>query len=380
MSEFRYNESIEEENLYGDSPFTEGEITEPFNPKDVDIVSQPMVVANIIERLKENSIILEPDFQRSHALWDDRRQSRLIESLIIRIPLPSFYFDYDDENDNYIVVDGLQRLWAIRRFAALDKNDSNRLHLKGLEYLTEYEGKTYEELPVAFQRRIREQTVTTYVIRPGTPEFVRNSIFTRINTGGIQLTPAEIKNSVYRGQAAALLRELAHSDSFIKATNGKVKSYRMLDCEFVNRFLAFYLLGTDKYNDNLEEYLNKVLLKLKKAAPEELDRCRVAFYRAMETVETVFGEKAFRKIYKGGKYGRTNKPLFECVSVCFAGLSDQECENLIHNKDIFLEKYELLLQDPDFIDVITNGTAKKGSITKRNTEMMRIISETIGLH
>ena len=379
MSESGMNRSIEEENLYGDNPFLEGQITEPFDPKDVDIVSQPMIVANIIERLKDGSIVLEPDFQRNPDLWDDGKQSRLIESLIIRIPLPSFYFDYNDENDNYIVVDGLQRLWAIRRFAALDKEDPDRLRLTGLEYLQEYEGKTYEELPVAFQRRIREQTFTSYVIRPGTPEFVRISIFTRINTGGMQLNPAEIRNSVYRGQAADLLRELAHSHEFVKVTRGRISSTRMLDCEFVNRFLAFYLLDIEKYNDNLEEYLNKALLMLKKAPTEELDRCRRAFYRAMKMSYLLFGKRAFRKQNKGGRYGKINKPLFECVSVCLAGLSDRECEDLGDNKDLFLEKYSMLLQDPAFIDVITNGTAKKNSISKRNTEMRRIISETISL-
>lgn len=377
MSEYRLNEGVEEENLYGDTPQTEGEITEPFDPKDVDIVSQPMIVANIIERLKDGSIVLEPDFQRNPDLWDDGKQSRLIESLIIRIPLPSFYFDYDDASDKYIVVDGLQRLWAIRRFASLDKIDPDRLHLTGLEYLKEYEGKIYEELPVTFQRRIREQTFTAYVIRPGTPESVRNSIFTRINTGGLQLTPAEIKNSVYRGQAADLLRELAHSDAFVKATRGKVESTRMTDCEFVNRFLAFYLLDFEKYSDNLEEYLNKALLMLKKASPDELDRCRQAFYRAMKTAYLLFGKKAFRKMNKGGRYGKINKPLFECISVCLGGLSDQECRILINHKDLFLEKYSVLLQDPAFIDVITNGTAKKNSILKRNTKVRRIISETI---
>lgn len=371
---------IEDENLYGDTYSTEGEITEPFNPKDVDIVPQPMVVANIIERLKENSIVLEPDFQRSPDLWDDCKQSRLIESLIIRIPLPSFYFDYDDENDNYIVVDGLQRLWAIRRFAALDKEDPRRLKLTGLEYLAEHNNKTYEELPVAFQRRIREQSIVAYVIRPGTPEFVRNSIFTRINTGGLQLTPAEIKNSVYRGQAAALLRELAHSDQFVSATNGKVKPARMLDCEFVNRFLAFYLLDLQQYSDNLEAFLNEVLMKLKKSPPDELDCCRKSFFRAMETAHELFGKNAFKKINKDNRYGKINKPLFECVSVCLARLSDEECNRLILNKELFLEKYEDLLKNQDFIDVITNATAKKTSIMKRNKEMNRIISKTIEIH
>lgn len=373
----RYDDGVEEENLYGENNNAEGEITEPFNPKDVDIVPQTMVVANIIDRLKENSIILEPDFQRRPDLWDDRKQSRLIESLIIRIPLPSFYFDIDDEDDNYIVVDGLQRLWAIRRFAALDRDDPNRLRLTGLEYLTEYNGKLYDELPVIFQRRIREQNLIAYVIRPGTPEFVRNSIFTRINTGGLQLTPAEIKNSVYRGQAATLLRELARSDQFVNATNHKVKPDRMLDCEFVNRFLAFYLLDIDKYNDNLEEYLNKVLKILKKASPETLEQCRRVFYRSMSTANNLFGRNAFRKRTKNGRYGKINKPLFECVSVCLANLSEEECSLLIQNKDYFIDQYTRLLENSEFIDVITNGTAKKISIRKRNKELNRIIFETL---
>lgn len=153
----------------------------------------------------------------------------------------------------------------------------------------------------------------------------------------------------------------------------------MLDCEFVNRFLAFYLLDIEKYSDNLEEYLNKALLMLKKAPTEELDRCRRAFYRAMKMSCLLFGKRAFRKQDKSGRYGKINKPLFECVSVCLAGLSDRECEDLGDNKDLFLEKYSMLLQDPAFIDVITNGTAKKNSISKRNIEMRRIISETISL-
>lgn len=371
------NNDIEDENLYGGSNSGDGEIIEPFNPKDVDIISQTMVVANIIDRLKEQSIVLDPDFQRRNDLWDDRKQSRLIESLIIRIPLPTFYFDYDDENDNYIVVDGLQRLWAIRRFTALDRNDPYRLRLSGLEYLTEYEGKLYEELPVSFQRRIREQNIVSYVIRPGTPEVVRNSIFTRINTGGLQLTPAEIKNSVYRGQAAALLRELARSKSFLKATNKRVNPDRMLDCEFVNRFLAFYLLDLDEYNDNLEEFLNKVLLKIKKEAPDSLNQYRQDFYGAMETSFSLFGKFAFRKLNKNNRFGKINKPLFECVSVCLAKLTAGERECLIRNKDIFAERYKLLLQTPDFVDVITNATAKKNSILKRNSELNRIISEVL---
>lgn len=377
MDELYRSSKVEIENLYGKGSKEEAEITEPFNPKDVDIITQSMVVANIIERLRDDRILLEPDFQRNPELWDDKKQSRLIESLIVRIPLPSFYFDYDDENDKYIVVDGLQRLWAIRRFAAIGQDDPKRLRLKDLEYLPELNGKKYEDLPMLFQRRIREQTIVAYVIRPGTPENVRTSIFTRINTGGLQLTPPEIKNSVFRGRAAELLKELAHSEEFKKATGHRINPIRMQDCEFVNRFLAFYLLPLEDYRENLEFFLTAVLKTVKEAPAETLEECRAAFLKAMNTAYAVFGDKAFRKIQKNDKYGKINKPLFECVSVRFARLSESECEGLVKKKMIFMAKYENLLKNAEFIDVITNGTAKKISIEKRNKEMDRIIKETL---
>lgn len=111
---------VEGELLYSETG--EKEITKPFNPKDVDIISQPMVISNIIDQLKYGDIILEPDFQRRPGLWNDKQQSRLIESLIIRIPLPTFYFDSTDD-DKFIVVDGLQRLYALKRFMVLDRAD-----------------------------------------------------------------------------------------------------------------------------------------------------------------------------------------------------------------------------------------------------------------
>ena len=108
--------AIEEEQLYLDTD--EEEITEPFNPKDVDIITQPMVISNIIDQLKYGDILLEPDFQRRPDLWNSTQQSRLIESLMIRIPLPSFYFDSADD-DKLIVVDGLQGYMLLKNLWCL---------------------------------------------------------------------------------------------------------------------------------------------------------------------------------------------------------------------------------------------------------------------
>lgn len=366
--------AIEEEQLYLDTD--EEEITEPFNPKDVDIITQPMVISNIIDQLKYGDILLEPDFQRCPDLWNPTQQSRLIESLMIRIPLPSFYFDSTDD-DKLIVVDGLQRLYAIKKFMVLDLNDKDRLALTGLEYLKEYEGKKFEDLPSSIQRRIKTQSLTAYVIRPGTPDKVRTSIFTRINTGGLTLTPAEIKNSVYRGQAANLLKELAHSEEFVKATRKKIDPSRMLDCEFVNRFLAFYLLGTEQYSGNLEDYLNEVMIRLRKEPKSTIEKCRIDFFKAMKYIANIFGEIAFRKITANGRYGRLNKPLYDAITVNMAKLSEKECEQLLVKKDKLLEEYDKLLKDKKFVNIITSGTAAIDNVKGRHNTIYKIFRKVL---
>lgn len=365
---------VEEEALYNGSE--DGVITEPFNPKDVDIVSQPMTISNLADRLEYGDIILDPDFQRRPDLWDAGKQSRLIESLIIRIPLPTFYFDCA-EDDRLIVVDGLQRLNAIRRFIVQGPDDPDCLRLEKLEYLKEYEGLSFGELPASIRRRIKEQVVTAYVIRPGTPDKVRTSIFTRINTGGLTLEPAEIKNSVYRGQAANLLKELAHSQEFIQATRGKIDPGRMLDCEFVNRFLGFYLLGTEAYEGNLEDFLNNVLIRLQKESPKGIDRCRKAFLRSMRYARDIFGDRAFRKINADGRYGQINKPLFDAVSVNLAKRSEKDCEKLLAEREKLEKRYTALLLDEKFVDIITRGTATISNVRRRHKKIDRIFQEVL---
>lgn len=371
-----YNIDMKENNTgIEDEILTDNEaeqIVEPFDPKDVDIISQTMVISNIMERLEYDEIVLDPDFQRLPNLWGDVQQSRLIESLIIKIPLPSFYFDCDDSNDKLIVVDGLQRLIAIRRFAVLPKDDPDRLRLTGLEYLKEYEDFLFEDLPISIRRRIKEQTITAYVIRSGTPEKVRTSIFTRINTGGLTLQPAEIKNSVYRGQAANFVKELARMEEFKRATRYKIDPSRMLDCEFVNRFLAFYVLGTAKYKGNLEDYLNDAMLALQKASPEELTEYKNQFLQAMNYAYVLFKDIAFRKINKDGKFGQINKPLFDAVSVNLAKLSVSECEVLVKENTNLQKQYHQLLKNDNFVDIITNGTAKIANVKSRHKTILKL--------
>lgn len=362
------SENVEYEERYDG---VEPRITKPFDPRLVDIITQPMHVSNLIDRMTYNEIELQPDFQRSKDLWDEVKQSRLIESLIIRIPLPTFYFDSIDDG-KWVVVDGLQRLSSIYSFAV-----TKELRLTGLEYLSEYEGKSYDEIPIQIQRRIRETPINAYLIKGETPTNVRTSIFTRINTGGVTLTSAEIRNSVYRGPVSNLLKELAHSDEFVKAVRGKVSPHRMLDREFVNRFLAFYLLGIDEYTGNLDEFLTAVLEWLTTQNPNTLKRYGTAFLVSMCRCRFLFGDLAFRKINRNERYGAINKPLFECTSVALAKLDEQEYAALSTRRETFLEMYNSLLHNDEFVAVITSGTAQMTSVKKRHEMFQATIDEVI---
>ncbi len=369
---------VEEEELYTEP--SEVKISKPFNPLDVDIISQTLVLSNVFERLRFDEIELTPDFQRNPNLWGVVRQSRLIESLIIRIPLPTFYFDASDEN-RWIVVDGLQRLWTMKCFVVEPKGSKHKFQLKNLEYLKEYEGYYFEDLPRDIQRRIKEQTILAYLIRKGTPDKVRNSIFERINTGGMTLSPAEIKNSIYRGQAADFLKKMAADEQFLKATRNRISPERMLDREFINRFISFYVLSIEAYRGNLEEFLCDGLETIKTTPASTLATYQKAFTQAMELAYSLFGETAFRKPYSQDKetqgYGSINKPLFECVSVNLALLSSGQAQLLVARKASFLEAYKELFLDTEFFQSISSATGYEKNAIIRHAKFKNLLERVL---
>ena len=132
---------------------TDSPIDKPFNPKEINIKSKTMSLDNIIKRIRESEIDLAPDFQRKGNLWTLDKQSRLLESMLIKLPFPDFYFD-GTEDEKWLVVDGLQRLSAIKNFVV-----DESLRLQGLEFLDNISGKTFSELPRNYRRMIEETEI-----------------------------------------------------------------------------------------------------------------------------------------------------------------------------------------------------------------------------
>lgn len=189
----------------------------------------------LLRRLKQGTINLNPDFQRNY-VWTMDKKCQLIESLMLKIPLPMFYVSAD-EKGNYTVVDGLQRLSTIRDYI-IDK----KFKLQKLEFWGDlFNNFTFEDLPTYIENRVLETEFSFTVINPGTPEIVKRNIFKRVNRGGAPLTDQEIRNALYSGPSTELLKELASMDEFLKVTNSSIKANRMLDREFILRLLSFML-------------------------------------------------------------------------------------------------------------------------------------------
>jgi len=364
--EERDEDGSEKEN-FGDM---EEEQTEPFDPKKVDIQVTQSIMDAIIKRLRNNEIDLSPEFQRSTDLWEKKTQSRLIESLLINLPIPAFYFDATNE-DSWQIVDGLQRLSTIKHFV-IDK----KLKLTGLEFLKKYDNSTFDDLPRTLQRRIEEFPVTLYLIKPGTPVKMKYSLFHRINTGGLILKPQEIRHAIShginKGQAARFLKELSEEPSFRKVV--KISSDRMSNRELVLRHIAFAMEGVDSYKSSMVKFLDAAMEKLGKCRDSELQEYKKGFLQAMDLAWTLFREHAFKKSsVESGRIKVVNKPLFEALSVPLAQLDPLEKEILLKNKEIFLKEFKELMQNDSFYRSISISTANKDQVDARFKKINELV-------
>jgi hypothetical protein len=335
-------DEIEEDEAEDATPFQPSPsiMNDPFDPKKIDITTKQPTLDLLIKRLGANptEIDLYPDFQRKDSIWDVEKQSRLIESILISFPLPAFYFDGTKE-DKWLVIDGLQRLSTLKNFI-IDKT----LKLTGLEFLGKtLEGKYFNQLDRTLQRKIEETQVVAYITNPGTPEDVKYNIFKRINTGGLTLTPQEIRHALNQGIPAQFVKELADIKEFKEATGNRISSERMMDREFVTRFLAFYLNDINDYKRDMDLFMNQALGKLKFKNEKEREKIKSDFKAAMELSQIVFKNLAFQKL--DSDKNKINRSLFEVWSVELAKLTLENRKKLILKKDFVYSQFKDLFRE-----------------------------------
>lgn len=365
-------------------------INTPFDPKQVDIIPRKFSINTMLERLIHKELDLSPDFQRRANLWNDQRKSRLIESILLRIPLPSFYFK-EDTDGNFSVVDGLQRLCAIFHFinykeinkATKANPPLNSLRLIDLQYLKEIEGKEFSELDRAFQRRINELEIEANIIRSGTPKAVMFNVFARLNQGGLPLSAQEIRNAIYTGIWRDRIRNIANSIAFKTATKNKIPTERQQDMEMILRFFALYALDTKGQrpeNEILDKFLNDTVEKrLPTWKDIDWNYAEQQFFRSLDAAIIIFGEHAFRKSYGNEAKTPINKGLFESQMLALSLLSDKEINLLIEKKNLIQDSFgkEIQNQSSKLNKALRSGTGHADSSNIRTAEFQKIFNEVI---
>ena len=363
-------EDIEKEDTSSGQDAT---ITYPFNPNDIEIDTPPFTVGYLIDRMEYGEINMNADFQREGNLWKEKQQSRLIESILLGLPLPAFYFD--TANKQWDIIDGLQRCCAIENFCV-----KKTLRLQNLEFLAEKDGKQYleglgfDDLDRELQRSIITRPITINLIKKA-PRNIRFILFRRLNTGGLKLKAQEIRNAVYQGYAADTIKNMAKSQEIIQVTGERIPTKRMEDRDFVSRFVAFYLIDYLEYQPGLDEFINSSMELLEKKEAQSIED---DFKESLKLAYEIFQEDAFRKRTDPKEKRRPiNKAYFEVITVSLAKLSDQNKRELLNHKDLFKENLMTLMANDRYSNSLSGGTGTKDSVNIRFSWFEQVLNKSI---
>ena len=310
---------------------------------DLLIRHETRTIHEVIRRIGQNNYVMDPDFQRDF-IWPKDKQSKLIESVIMRIPLPVFYLAEDDTG-RMVVVDGLQRLSTFHRFV----KDELSLHLLNRE---ELHGKRFSDLSTKLQNRVEDCNLIFYIIDSKAPERARLDIFERVNSGE-PLTRQQMRNSLFMGRATRFLKEESRTDVFRDATGGSLDAKKMRDREFVNRFCAFRILDVEEYRGDMDDFLAECLRKMNGMADDELSSLSKAFRRGLANNFVLFDQQAFRKHVPGqDRRGVLNASFWDVMST---GLSRYTEKQIMKKAKPLRESVYQLLDDEEFNISITYG-------------------------
>lgn len=330
------------------------------------IRNEHRTVHDILRRIGKGSFVMDPEFQRGF-LWPEGKQSRLIESVVMRIPLPVFYLA-EDERGRMVVLDGIQRLYTFKRFV----NDELPLRLSNRP---ELDGKRFRDLSPKLQNRVEDCSLILYILDSDVPDRARLDIFERVNSG-VPLSRQQMRNALYMGSATRFLKDESCTDVFLATTGGSLRTEKMRDREFVNRFAAFQLLGVGQYRD-MDDFLADALTNMNRQ-PELLAGLSSEFRTALENNYAVFGRHAFRK-HRRDQDARSviNASLWDVMTT---GLSRYSPVLVRDRAGALLDRFFPLVEDPVFIDAITYSPNSVRKVQRRFEMAGGLFEEVLGAH
>jgi hypothetical protein len=332
------------------------------------IRTENRTVHDILRRLERGDYILNPEFQRDF-VWDQRKQSKLIESVLMRIPLPVFYFAENDDGKN-VVVDGLQRISTLQHFV----NEDLRLKLPNN---TNLHKKKFSELDTKLKNRIEDCNLTLYLIDAKVDERIRLDIFERVNAG-VPLTRQQMRNCLYTGPATAFVKEYAHGPLFLEATGKSLNADEMRDREFVTRYCAFQLFGYKAYRGDMDEYLANALKHMNVISAVELANLGEQFMKSLRINYTLFRQHAFRRFLRFDQHrSALNASLWDVMSTVFVPYDEQK---ILVQADEVVSALWNLFEDDEFIHSITISTNDTKKIMHRFERVNRVMKEILGDH
>lgn len=320
-------------------------------------------ISVLYQNYKDGELDLRPMFQR-RPVWDNKRSSKLIESVLLEVPLPVFYLA-QNANDGQEVIDGQQRLKAFFRFM------DNEYSLTGLAELDELNGLCYKDLERSKQRLIKNYPVHTIVFKKESDENLRFQVFERLNTGAVPLNAQELRNCIYRGKYNELLIRLSSNSDYmaIMGFNGPEK--RMRDVEYVLRFCSFFHTNYLDYKPSMDRFMNEDMRKFINISNENEELLNSVFRNSVSLVRSLFGKHAFKRFYRGedGSYnGRWEAKKFNAslFDILMWSMTRYDKNRVMAKLDMIREAFiELMTNDQNFIDSIELSTSSSKAVTIR---------------
>lgn len=339
--------------------------------RDRKVVTQPydLAIDAIVSQVKTNILFLRPlserpKFQRQY-VWPDKLASKLVESVLLNVPIPPCYLSENEENE-LDVIDGQQRIYSLYRFV------ENQFPLRDLEALSEFNGKRFFELPSKEQRRIRTHTLRCVVITNESHPEIKFDVFERLNTSTMPLNAQELRNCVSRGALNNLLAELSFGDEWLAIRGRKAPDKRLADEEIILRYFSFQLQGIEQYRTPLKNWLNETARIGRRFNDAQIDELREKWVNALRVSLTWFDEKA---CFRRPEVRAINRALFDLI---MDTATKTDIGNASDLRDKFLAKFSGMLSNDEFLDLISRSVDHKKR-TERRFEIWSKSMAEIGL-